>query len=491
MKTPTLSIAHQIFVGILLTGFLVTAALGVLIFNNIQNGYTHYILRAELGRMRVLLPLLSEEYDAEAKAWPRLTDSSDTWQGWIAANTVPDHIRGMDIGEGPSDRSPLPGASLGAALPDPMRLAWRIFLMDADQNVLVGTNESGPYYIAEPISVDVDGTSTVVGWLGVVAPERPFFAVFDGRPSPGEEIFWASLSRSFLLAVAVAIILSLISAVFLSRRIVRPLQALAQGARNMAHGDYEHKIPTNRTDEVGQLVAHYNTLAVSLEDARQAERQFMSDTSHELQTPVAVLLAEIEAIRDGIRQATPENLEEMRLSVLRLTNLIKDLQVLAYSREGRFKLSSDLVDLGDIAQSICAVYEARAQAAGVDIICHGPTGTVISGDAHRLSQVFNNLIENAIRYTDAPGKVVVDIKDQGDKITVTVEDTPPAAPSELLATMFDRFKRGEASRSRSYGGSGLGLAISKAIVGAHAGTISAGPSELGGVAIVITFPKAQ
>ena len=200
----------------------------------------------------------------------------------------------------------------------------------------------------------------------------------------------------------------------------------------------------------------------------------MADISHELRTPLAVLRAELEAIQDGIRPMTPAALEPLQGEVQQLGKLIDDLHELSVTQNGALSYRFAVLDLDGVLQAALAAVRGRFADAGLALET-APAGAVllIEGDERRLQQLFANLLENALRYTDAGGRVAARIQPHADRVDIHIEDSAPGVDAAHRERLFERFYRVEGSRNRASGGSGLGLAICRNIVEAHGGTIQA------------------
>ncbi|WP_165937620.1 ATP-binding protein [Antarcticimicrobium sediminis] len=291
------------------------------------------------------------------------------------------------------------------------------------------------------------------------------------------------------MSALIAIGISAVAAYGVARQLLVPIRRLETGAKTLASGNYASRIKQDRTDELGQLIGHYNTLAATLEQTAKAEREWVSNTSHELQTPLAVLRAQIEALQDGIRQPDDKTLTEMHAALMRLSRLVQDLKTLSYAREAELAPERSLENLSQIARQSAETARSKLAAKGIDLELDLPPQMRVACDRGQIGQVIDNLLENACRYTDAPGRVRLSLHLDKGFARLTVDDTPPTPPDADLPRLFDRFYRVEGSRSRAYGGSGLGLSVCKTIIEAHGGTISAGRSDMGGLQIAIRLPK--
>jgi two-component system sensor histidine kinase BaeS len=217
----------------------------------------------------------------------------------------------------------------------------------------------------------------------------------------------------------------------------------------------------------------------------------VADISHELRTPLAVLRGEIEALQDGVRQATPEALASLHAEALQLGRLVDDLYQLALSDLGALSYRKEPLELGAELEAAVAAYRAEFRGKGIALAVAGTEAAVpLVADPERLRQLFANLLENSLRYTDAGGRLEIALRREEGQATVTFSDSAPGVPAADLERLFERLFRVEGSRRRATGGAGLGLAICRNIAEAHGGTITAAPSPLGGVTITVALPLA-
>jgi two-component system sensor histidine kinase BaeS len=282
----------------------------------------------------------------------------------------------------------------------------------------------------------------------------------------------------------------------------------------MAAGDIElQPLRVERQDEVGDLVQGFNFLLSRLEEVtnqklaaerlRLAEkermeialRHLLADTSHELRTPITVLRAQIEALQDGIFLPDTRRLNILHDEVMGMARLVETLFTLARSDIGQLECRSDPIDIFAVLDHVVSAFRNRYAEAGMTIAWTegADRGPVVIGDVAGLRQVFANLLENTLRYTDPGGRLVVSCRtgarDTGDHaVTLTFDDTAPGVPAEALPRLFERFFRVETSRSRAGGGSGIGLALCQSLVAAHGGAISAEASPLGGLRVTVRLP---
>ena len=239
---------------------------------------------------------------------------------------------------------------------------------------------------------------------------------------------------------------------------------------------------------VGRLAEDFNQLASTLEKNQQMRRDFMADISHELRTPLAVLRGELEAIQDGVRKFTPETLASLQAEVGTLTKLVDDLHQLSMSDEGALAYQKAPVDLIPLLEVAGGAFRERFASRGLKLQFSLPDSITVFGDRDRLMQLFNNLLENSLRYTDSGGSLKISAEQHDKTVRLTFADSAPGVSDDQLQKLFERFYRTEGSRNRASGGSGLGLAICLNIVEAHNGRIIAAHSPFGGLSITVELP---
>ncbi len=300
--------------------------------------------------------------------------------------------------------------------------------------------------------------------------------------------FARTQTHSALLAGILVLVGALALAFALARWLLAPVRALGDATRSLAGGDYATRIRSARRDELGALSRDFDRLAETLEQHRRARRQWGTDIAHELRTPLSILRGEVQALQDGVREVTPAALESLAAECERLGHLIEDLYQLSLADAGALEYRFETLDLADIVRESMQLSERACLDAGLVLEAGLSEVPPLRGDARRLGQLLDNLLANARRYTDAPGRIRVELGRRGNTIELTVDDTPPGVPRDALPQLFERLYRVDAARTRSAGGSGLGLAICRAIVEAHGGSIRAQCSPLGGLRVCIELP---
>lgn len=399
-------------------------------------------------------------------------DASDAPERELPPARPPPHADGKS----PWPRETLALHGLGGT-PPAWELHNRVLLMDANGEPVVGGDRVAPG--AAHVAVDVDGAH--VGTLYLRPPPR----LFGGL----DQTFASAQWHDALLAGCAALIFALLFAYALARWLLAPVRALASGMHALGAGDFAQRIEPASSDELGALARDFNHLAQTLAQHRETRRRWGADIAHELRTPLSVLRGEIAALQDGVRTASPAAFDSLQAECARLASLIDDLYQLALADAGALEYRFEMLDLGAVAREAVELQSRVCADAGLVLEIAAPdTALPVRGDARRLAQLFDNLLTNARRYTDAPGRVRLGIAHGISLLRITLDDSAPGVPDAALPRLFDRLYRVEESRGRSAGGAGLGLAICRAIVEAHGGSIAATHSPLGGLRITIELP---
>lgn len=295
--------------------------------------------------------------------------------------------------------------------------------------------------------------------------------------------------NSFAIISLFSILLSIFLIIYLSGKIVKPVKLLSNFVMRLSSGDYKAMLEITSKDEFGKLSRDLNFLGKTLAQNEQTRRQWVADISHELRTPVSVLRSNIEAVQDGVRDNSDKSLALMHGEVMHLKGLIDDLYELSLSDVGGLSYRMDKVCLTELLQNIVNSYTEHFAEKGIELseFVSGEKNIFIHGDLKRLTQMWNNLFENSLKYTNIGGIVHLSAKSEGDFIIVRLNDSFPGVPIEHFDKLFNRFYRVDNSRNRATGGAGLGLSIVKNIADAHGAAIDACQSDLGGLCIVVKF----
>ncbi len=312
--------------------------------------------------------------------------------------------------------------------------------------------------------------------------------------TPYQLSFIKQQELAMLIIVATILLLSIFISIIVARRLVRPINTLTKGIHQLSTGDYTVRVPVTSTDELGRLAGDFNALALALEHNEESRQQWVADISHELRTPLTILRGEIEAIQDGIRPADAKALDSLHTEIMRLGRLVDDLYQLSLFDVGALTYRKDGIDPISILRQVMLLFQDEFKRKNIVMTFFSPDSLnppLIFGDAERLEQLFTNLFENSLKYTDAGGEMQIHCRYGEGRLYIAIQDSPPGVPLPEHEKLFDRLYRVEASRNRGTGGMGLGLTICQNIIKAHEGTIAACPSPLGGLQINISLPLIE
>jgi two-component system sensor histidine kinase BaeS len=466
--SPRLGITSKLFFAILLTCIVVAVAMAAAIRTSFNQGFLGYLNEQEEQRVEALRPTLANAYIKHG-GWGFLRGERRQWFELIRPPGMPPPDRRSDRPRRAPPESDLTGLNL------------RVGLLDAQKQLVVGNPSLNRN--AKLKSIEVDGKT--VGWIALV----PFQQVSTGAALRFQE----QQLKSSLAIGGIAILLAALVAWLLARMFIAPIKHIAASTHRLAAGDYATQVKVSSSDELGQLAQDFNHLALTLDKNEKLRRAFMADVSHELRTPLAVLKGELEALQDGVRPVTLEAIGSLQSEVATLGKLVDDLYELSLSDAGALTYRKTATDVLDVLRVTADSFESRFAQAGLSLDLQVPEHmtAICDADPDRIRQLFGNLLENAVRYTDPGGKLVIDASVHERMLRLVFEDTKPGVPDHMLPQLFERFFRADQSRNRSTGGSGLGLAISRNIVEAHQGTIGAQASSLGGICIMVTLPLAN
>ncbi len=511
------SIGHRLFAAVLLALLAVTATGIALMRHNLMASFSTYAVEIELDRLQQLSSDIAQQYQA-ASGWRFVPSATEARRNWVSDELVRLQSAGPPLPPTPPappvltvppvpsvlpklEQSPTPAAVAfpapppapplpplppplvdSAALPpstdiDMLGLQQRITLSDAAGHYLAGRVMAGEPGASRPVLLN----GKTIGFLTVAQASRPSDAMAGA--------FLDRIRTSLLLIVAISVALSAFAAVLLAAHFRAPIRRLAEGARALAAGRYDTRLLDARSDELGELARRFNQMAEQLGQSEEARRQWVADTSHELRTPLSVLRAQLEAIQDGVRSASPDGVAAMLRQVLALSKLVDELYTLAQANIGRLDHHPARVDAWQLACETGAAFGHRFGAAGLTLeIGTAPATALVSADPDRLRQVLANLFENSLRYTSAPGRIAVSAAAHAGQLAIVIDDSAPAVPEAALARLGERFYRVEGSRSRAHGGAGLGLALCTRLVEAQGGHLRFDQSPLGGLRVTVELP---
>ena len=458
-----LSISTKLFVAVLAGVLLVILSMGLATSWSFGRGFLGFINEQAMERMAQVVPRLATAYQREGN-WDFLRNRPDRW--FDVMRPDPDAARATD------DLRPPLASDLTGAL-------FRIALLDKDKKRVTGYPAIGEDALVQPVVVN----SETVGWLAVT----PFQSVTEA----GGERFQQYQLRTSLVMGVFSLLLAMLIAWWIARTLLEPVKRVAAATHRLASGDYGSRVAVASDDEVGQLSRDFNQLAYTLERNEKMRREFMADVSHELRTPLSVLRGELEAIEDGVRSLDQSSMKSLQGEVSMLSKLVDDLYELSLADVGALTYRKAPCLLNDLLENSLAMYRDRFTARQLQIDLELPRQPVeLLADASRLQQLFSNLLENAVRYTDVNGTLRISVGVDRDTVRIDFLDSGPGVSADQLPRLFERFYRGESSRNREHGGAGLGLAICRSIANAHDGSLVADHSPYGGLWLILRLPRS-
>jgi signal transduction histidine kinase len=303
--------------------------------------------------------------------------------------------------------------------------------------------------------------------------------------------FVDAVGSALILGVGAAILVAVVAAVIISARLARPISDLAVASRQVAAGDYAQRVPEG-SGELGDLAASFNEMAASLDATERRRHELIGDVAHELRTPIASLRGYVEGLDEGVFMPGPDSWRVLGDQVSRLARLVDDLSDLWRAEALDMVLAPEDLDGQTLVADAVQRHRAAAVARSIELTSEAVRPVRLWADRARVAQVLDNLVGNALRYTQEGGRVRVCTVARGETIEITVSDTGPGLATDQLARVFERFYRVDPSRSRDVGGSGLGLAIARALTEAMGGRIwatSPGPGM--GATFGVELPAAR
>jgi two-component system sensor histidine kinase BaeS len=359
----------------------------------------------------------------------------------------------------------------------------RLVVRDADARMVwpgraMGPAASGGHTDAADASV-VEAPVVVSGQrVGTVR------LAFSTAASGGRAVAWSWVVGAAIVALAAALVVS----GYVTRRLARPLVALAGAARRFAAGERTARAAVHAPGELGEVARAFNGMADEVVRAEAVRRSLAADVAHELRTPLAALQAGLEELRDGLRAPDAERLGALHDQTLRLGRVVQDLADLSAAESAVLSLRPVDANLAEVARAALAAQRPQLAAAGLHVHADLASAVPVHVDPDRLHQAVANLLANAARYCRPGDRVDVRAYPEGGSAVLDVADTGPGIPAEDLPLVFDRLWRGR--DASAVAGSGIGLAVVRELVTAHGGSIAAQSPSGGGTTVTIRLPLA-
>jgi signal transduction histidine kinase len=300
-------------------------------------------------------------------------------------------------------------------------------------------------------------------------------------------MFLVAVHRYIAWASCFAVLCAMICSFVLTRKLLRPLSQITVISKQIASGNYSARVQLTSRDEVGQLAQSFNQMAESLQRIEHLRRTMVSDVAHELRTPLTNIRGYLEALCDGVVEPNTAAFELLHEETLRLVHLAEDLLQLTEADAARVTLRRREVVLQELIEQALDLFQPQFMAKEITVNTRLARRDIVSVDPDKLTQAVRNVLHNAWQYTPCGGDVTIMVRAAAGSVTLSVVNTGEGISPADLPFIFERFYRGEKSRSRERGGAGIGLAIVKELIEAHGGSVGA-ESTPGTTRIWLTLP---
>ncbi len=300
--------------------------------------------------------------------------------------------------------------------------------------------------------------------------------------------FRARSYEAMVVASVIAIVLASLIGFLFARNLVRPIKRMTDTAKTLKEGDFTARTGLSGDDEISQLGETFDAMAESVERDRKLERRLTTDVAHELRTPLMAIQATVEAMVDGVFPTDEEHLMTVDSEVQRLSRLVDSLLKLSRLENRSNPMKQEIVNCGELIQTIVTTHEAYVNEAGLKLIYKADDDAIVKGDPDMIRQATANLISNAVRYTPEGGTITVTVR-RGEKMaSIAVQDTGIGLTPEEARMVFSRFWRSDSGRNREKGGLGIGLSVVKEIVDRHHGWVQVDGRKNEGACFTINLP---
>lgn len=308
-----------------------------------------------------------------------------------------------------------------------------------------------------------------------------------------ERAFHDAGAVSLGLGLAAAMMIAAVTSWVLNRSLIRGLDALAEGAERVAHGNYDDPVRMPPLGRELESVAHeFNRMAAQIAATEATRRRMLTDLGHELRTPLSVTRVTLESLQDGVAVYGPEVLEVLQRQNERITALAADISEVSRAEEGRIPLELRLTRIDDLVESAVTSCAKACAEAGIQLVTRGNCPVEVDVDPARIGQVLDNLLRNAVQHTPRGGEVCVTSWSDKDSVSIQVTDTGAGIPAGEVSHVFERFFHQGSRRVRDVdGGTGVGLTIARAVARAHGGDVLAASPGVGcGASFTLVLPRS-
>ena len=345
------------------------------------------------------------------------------------------------------------------------------------------------------VALGAGGASKLLVVTTVVAVGQRTYLIELGYSEADNDRVLRGVLVTLFIGLPAVIGVAAIGGYILLKRAFTPVREMIEKANEISHSGVHSRLPVRHTgDDLEQLSITLNQMIHRLEKSFENSRRFTSDASHELRTPLTIIRGELEQLLvadDGASEQVKQGISSLLEETDRLIGIVQGLLALSRLDAGEAQRENTRFDLGELAAATTDQMSLLAEEKGVELHCTRNQRVEVKGDGSRLKQVVVNLLDNAIKYTPANGKIALDVRAAKGHAYLEVSDTGIGVPSEDLRRIFDRFYRVDQVRSRATEGTGLGLSIVWSICSAHGGTVHADNLPEGGCRFTVRLPLAD
>lgn len=489
-------VQYKLFSLLLLASFVLVVLMLLLAQWGFDRGLLKSVNQRQVNQYQNMLPSLEGIYQRN-RSWRVVALQPQLWQqikmqAGVISTTAPMHLNQPPANEAQwgvrrfsTDRQAPQKPTINTQqLPlHPPFSTPPLALLDRNKNRIIG-REGRPedrLYLA----IMVNGE--VAGYLSYTERDQ-IFDEYDLELAN-------ELSAKLWWLATLMILISAALALPFARALLKPVQPIVATLHELANGNLQARTQVHNKDEIAQVAHDVNRLAQTLQDSSDNRKTWLANISHELLTPIAVMRGELEAMIDGVRPIHKDSIISAHDEALHLQRLVEDLYQLTSSDIGALSLQKQDIDSLALLTKVLTQFSTALSQAGltlefINLLAKKNSGFIYA-DAQRIAQLLKNILQNTIKYTHSPGKIVVKIFQDNENLCISIEDSAPGVSDEELHTIFESLYRSEHSRNRQTGGAGLGLAICQNIANGHHGQLSASHSTLGGVNITLQIPQVS
>ncbi|MBM4763231.1 ATP-binding protein [Bacillus sp. B15-48] len=484
-----MKLQHKLIFAFILIVFSMGAVQAFILKGSIEDTFETYIDKSHFGLLERMKQSL-ENYYEQTGSWDNVQQvlfeaNLSSGQGWRMTdndNQVPVMPDGSGQGMGGMHGRGGMNSGIGFGM-SAMMTSADLLLLDKEGTVIADSTqtrigEDGEDFRGQAVELIVGGEhqGTLVlqqnGWQTL------------------EEEFIQTSNRAIVISSLIAAGLALFISFWIARTITNPLRKLMTATKQLARGQKVSEVKIRTKDEFYELGAAFNDMARKLARNEEARQALVADVAHELRTPLAIFQGKLEAIQEGAIEPSEEVILELTDEVYRLNRLVSDLQQISLAEAGTLPLTKKQTNISELIQRVCASLQWMAEEKNITLSCEQlPEECLLEIDRDRMTQVMVNLTGNALRHTEENGVVEMTLTETDASCTVIVRDNGPGISEDVLPFIFERFYKGDPSRSRKESGTGLGLSIAKGFVEAHGGKMEARSKVGQGSTFILTLFK--